>query len=458
MTTAFERLGIAPTHDVRTIKRAYAVVLKTIDQASEREAFERLRQAYEQALAWAAQGEDADDDPAGEDEPDQGQGRDHEEDQDAPEDTPTRESEATAPPPPAPPSAESASAALSAEASRQALRHWTAQLRDAAPGTAAALLDAALADLRLLHLDSHAQLEARVASLLHDDPRGRAELFEAAALRFHWLERNARPIADMAAAHWISRVVDQGLQWRTQAPSAIARQQQALDTVKQVATPDTAQMRHFAELLAQMAVDHPDWFALHLDRQGHAHWAAWKALQSARASQGESPPEGAAPQLGANGKSGTSGANGMRGKWVNVLVGGFFMLLLLTAVISGVTKRLIGDRAPPMATAGESANADASASSATAEPVLAYEFTGAVTRDSCASTEEFVHASNWLQVDDDDAVALLATRAMRCQDKGFWSRQSDTLMACLRTERSTALGAGRPEDARRCTAPAPGGR
>ena len=54
MTDAFERLRIAPTRDARTIKRAYAVALKAIDQASEREAFERLRQAYEQALAWAA--------------------------------------------------------------------------------------------------------------------------------------------------------------------------------------------------------------------------------------------------------------------------------------------------------------------------------------------------------------------------------------------------------------------
>ena len=56
---AFGRLGIAPTRDIRSIKRAYALALKAIDQASEREAFERLREAYEQALAWAAAADDA---------------------------------------------------------------------------------------------------------------------------------------------------------------------------------------------------------------------------------------------------------------------------------------------------------------------------------------------------------------------------------------------------------------
>ena len=48
----FERLNIAPTDDRKTIRRAYAVELKKIDQAADPAGFERLREAYEQAQQW----------------------------------------------------------------------------------------------------------------------------------------------------------------------------------------------------------------------------------------------------------------------------------------------------------------------------------------------------------------------------------------------------------------------
>ena len=46
----FATLGIAPTGDVRAIKRAYAGILKTIDLAADPERFARLRADYELAL------------------------------------------------------------------------------------------------------------------------------------------------------------------------------------------------------------------------------------------------------------------------------------------------------------------------------------------------------------------------------------------------------------------------
>src|SRR4051794_39701291 len=60
----FDRLRLDPTNDIKAIKRAYAVALKAIDQASERESFESLRKAYEQALAWARSRADEDPDMA----------------------------------------------------------------------------------------------------------------------------------------------------------------------------------------------------------------------------------------------------------------------------------------------------------------------------------------------------------------------------------------------------------
>ena len=467
VTAAFERLGIAPTRDVKTIKRAYAVALKAIDQAGEREAFERLRQAYEQALAWAARADNAGDDLDSEEEDeDEEEDDEDQDDHDRQGDFDRPGHHVPAPPPvhprrldspssfaspPVQPPAAPATVAPSPDEAPQALRHWTEQLRDAPPEAVAAVFEAALADPRLLHLDSHAQLEARIAGLLHGDPAGRAVLFDTAAHRFHWTDRNARPIAGTDAAHWISRVVNQGLQWHAQAPSATALQQQALATVASVAAPQQEQARRFAEVLADMASDFPDWFALHLAPQGHAHLPAWQAVRARLAPRWARQAERKQRYFGT------------RRKTVNTLLGGFFVLLLASAVFSGVMSRLLGNPAPPTVAAGNSNSNTAGkvgvgAPPATPEPVLAYEFTGAVTLDSCESAEEFVHESNWLQVGDSDAVALLATRAMRCQDKGLWSRKDDPLMTCLRAERAAALGAGRPEEAQRCLRPEAGSR
>ena len=43
-------LGIEPTDDKREIKKAYARLLKTIDQKQDPQAFQKLREAYDQAL------------------------------------------------------------------------------------------------------------------------------------------------------------------------------------------------------------------------------------------------------------------------------------------------------------------------------------------------------------------------------------------------------------------------
>lgn len=53
----FELLAIEPTDDARIIKRAYASLLKRLDQEIHAEEFARLREAYELALAWEDDGE-----------------------------------------------------------------------------------------------------------------------------------------------------------------------------------------------------------------------------------------------------------------------------------------------------------------------------------------------------------------------------------------------------------------
>ncbi len=48
----FKRLGIEPTDDSKAVRRAYAVELKKIDQETQADEFETLRQAYELARKW----------------------------------------------------------------------------------------------------------------------------------------------------------------------------------------------------------------------------------------------------------------------------------------------------------------------------------------------------------------------------------------------------------------------
>lgn len=466
----FERLGLPPTKDIKLIKRAYAVALKNIDQQDEREAFETLRTAYEQALAWAARPEEDEDED--EDDPDdEWEDDDTDEDEaDSPatptwraidlEDAPSFASpdpddgaapppHAAAPPPagaaPSPPDVHDvlppAAPPLNREREELAAQHiaiqdWLARLFEAEDATLDRVLDDAMKDPRLGHLDSQSQFEAHVADALYNDPAGRIALFNVACRRFGWADRNAKFSGNTATANWITRVVNQELQWQEQPATVLGEQNAAIQAALQTAAPTNRKAYKFVPVLDSIHDNFPEWLVLRLPAGRLHQWQevyaglskTWLRLERIRHYY-----------LGDRRKT----------------PGRVLVAVLLMLMFQGSVRTIINSTmsSPSSSAAPHSQVAVPSPATPATDPVLAYEFTGAVTADSCESAHEFIHESNWLEIDDTSAIALLTTRVLLCQELKRWPQANDPMVACLRSERIAALTADRPEDPKHCAVP-----
>jgi hypothetical protein len=460
----FGRLAIAPTRDAKQIKRAYALALKAIDQQAEREAFETLRAAYEAALDWAR--------TAGEQEPDapavvtmppvvpavervvieppawEPLGPEAHGLEPPASEPPASGPPASEPPPSGPPDApppradEQAPAVVRAVisnetygASRIAMRQWMARLLDPQDTPVAEVLDQALNDPRLVHLDSRVQLEAQIIEALYRASAGRAELFDAAAARFGWGERNARPACNAHEAEWISRVINQQLMWTSIDDKRLAAQRAAIAAARLTDAPTRKQAFAHAPALQDFDRGFPEWSELSLPT---GRVAAWQAVYG---------------QL----SEGWIRAASTRQRYPYLLRIASTVLLV---IILGVTIRsmmlppsiegLNAAQQKERRDAADKARAAAGQTLPPDGPVLAFEITGPITLDSCYSTHEFIHESNWLDVGDADAVTLLASRAMLCRQRQYWPQADDPVLDCLRTERIAALSANRPDAPGHC--------
>lgn len=456
----FDRLGIAPTRDPKQIKRAYALALKAIDQQTEREAFETLRKAYEAALAWL-RASGPDDEVVAPEMPDRtvlhassatggagapGAARDDVDPRDIdhrggdprtppdvpPPDVPSPNSPPLSPPPSSTPDAapRGAPTIISNEsygASRLAMRQWMTRLLNPQKTPLAEVLDQALADPRLTHLDSRVQLEAQIIEAMYRESAGRAELFQLAAARFGWGERNARPAGNPQQAEWIYRVINQQLLWESLDPQVRAAQQASIDAARAAEPGKRQQVFDRAPALRDFDEGFPEWAELNLPEGRADAWtrafdalpAGW--LRAARTRQRFHP-------------------------YASRIAACVALAIIVGSLLYGMIKPMVLDYLRAQATVAEQGRAAVGKPPAgLEEPVLAYEFTGAVTQDSCETAHEFVHESNWLEIDDADAIALLSTRAMLCQDRKLWPQAVDPLMDCLRAERGAALTAGRTE-------------
>ncbi len=232
----FERLGIEPTEDSKTIKKAYAVELKKIDQETQAKEFEKLREAYELARSWRSKSEPESDfafegsqvEPEYCDEqevpyafestvPLNVAHVDHAErlnqtlnEDDSDEQTASERSTAQI------------SYASTEHHHRQENKltvgtlfiEFVSQIA-ASPNSAETLLAKALNSESLIPLDARMEFEHRLAEWLHNNPFPHFPLFEAAVDIFRWheqvpLHQNFQVVA------WLRLVVEQWQQWDLQ--------------------------------------------------------------------------------------------------------------------------------------------------------------------------------------------------------------------------------------------------
>ncbi|HEY4092338.1 MAG TPA: hypothetical protein VGN46_12555 [Luteibacter sp.] len=240
-----ETLGLPPHADTVMVRRAYAAQLRRLDPGVDPEAFQRLREAYEAALAWCDEQPVTDDviimapvkitADAGESEP----------------------------PTPIPPAQDAA-----AQEAMQRLREGA---RRGHADAMATLLDDTLVSLRLGYIDAPGQFEDLLIDALRASsiPQ-RSALFDAAATAFHWHEVGRLRAGDPRAA-WIACVLAQreiwhalDAGWRATWLELITRAHAGIDGYIARRWPDVGRL---TELL-------PDWLMLHLTP---AQISAWKA-------------------------------------------------------------------------------------------------------------------------------------------------------------------------------------
>ncbi|GAB3089618.1 J domain-containing protein [Lysobacter terrae] len=428
----FERLGIAPTHDPGEIRRAYAIALKRLDQATQREAFEQLREAYLWAMDWARDIEEdcADEDVDESEVPDPG-----------PSVTPPQVDDQNLDPAPASssidpmvvvygqvPSASPSSAGMASVVDHEferrqrtaAVNYWFGRLQDLDPGEdPKTLLDAAFANEHLQHPEAEVRLQAVLAHFMHARG-GCAVLFEACAERFEW--SRVIPLAIEGEVHdWIERVLRQREQWHRQAESTRRKEWNVILAARQE-KPERWRAYALWPVLNRMQKRSPDWLAMQI-----------------------------APSLAERWRRCTLNVSILdmpRASWLyfshTPLSGKIFIIVLVLGSMAGLTARIMGVVRLP-----QTVEQPAPPTERKEEP-LAFELTGPITADSCDIAVQFAHDSNWRE-QTDESPTLLITRILACHRKGLWPRDDRPFVDCLRNERIAALQRDRAENPQACS-------
>ena len=456
--SSFIRLGIAPSADLREIKRAYARALKSIDPQTQREEFEGLRTAYEDALAWARrrQGDTVEEAPAA-------VVRHVADDAMRADACAVADRESAGLTDPA--DADTPNATAAGDDGEQdvtgkdrrtadtdlgstwtAIREWTARLMDPTGPSRQQLLDEALADPRLCHLDARTLFEKRLADALHGSPAGQAALFEAATARFDWTSRRATVAHAHRGAVWVSQVIDQALLWEAQPPRIMAARRAALAAAAATERPSHRDAFLHHESLEALSRTFPEWSTLFLPPGRVEAWSdAYDAL----------PPswqwrmrlrQGVLAGLAGIGRIVAGIFRFLRDNifdtWPYRIMGGLLALIMLATVIGGAFGGK-HDSAALQASANVMRIAYANAwragpaaprAAGLDMPVPLERLPELVNRRACRATHAALHRREPRVFDDAALIASLSTHAQLCAANQMWPAAGDPILSCLAFE------------------------
>ena len=262
-------LGVTTDADARAIKQAYAALLKRVDQAADPAGFARLREAYEQALAFVAGKTNSAPVVA----------------TPTPAATPTIATEAaaavaesrTTPTPAAeepPPADDLAHTLRLAEGFALAAQRATSeQVRP--------MLDKAIAGLRRGYLDAAGRFEERVIDMLMAGAVGnRPAIFTALREAFHW-EELGRLAALGTRGRWIEAVMTQEDAWHQ---VLLKKRAPILNTLREADAPLTEDLMRSWPRVRGALDEFPQYLSLYLHPARKAEWRQrYEAFDAARA-------------------------------------------------------------------------------------------------------------------------------------------------------------------------------
>lgn len=251
-------LGLPAHADEIAVRRAYAAAVRKIDPATDPDAFQRLRHAYEAARAWCEQ-MDTTVATSGE--------------------APALTASSTTGGAVDKPSPEE-SPSLPVDYTVTLAWRFAADVGAHRAEGIPRMLDDILVELRTQYIDAPGQFEEHLIDLVGlQRIAHRAEVFAAAETRFHWDE-----VGHLAAlgerGRWIESVLSQREAWLSLAPD---RQRAWLELFARAETHlDKALIRHWPEI-AKLNERFPAWLSLHLSGETLQAWHAAFDAQSASA-------------------------------------------------------------------------------------------------------------------------------------------------------------------------------
>ncbi len=243
LSIALQLLGLESGSDERLIRRAYARRLKQIDLAKDPDAFQELRYAYEAALGASTS-------PTAFEEVD---------------DEETKQSELPAATRAVEISADPLLETSPLSQSLAVLETLKGELGMALKTEAQAknLLDKAMADPRLGHLDAQQHFEALLAqSLCQGWQPGHEVLFQAACRQFDWLHDKPRLLRLGSVGELLDFAILQWLSFLDQPEAVVRRQSLVIQRLRNPETPTKQWLREELFILDLLAQRHGFWLKL----------------------------------------------------------------------------------------------------------------------------------------------------------------------------------------------------